>query len=33
MGMMLLLIISGYLLRKKGLITNAGKKCLTDIIL
>ncbi|MCC8127179.1 MAG: AEC family transporter [Clostridiales bacterium] len=33
MGMMLLLIISGFLMREKGIITDAGKKCLTDIIL
>ena len=33
MGMMFLLILSGFLLRKKNIITAAGKKCLTDIIL
>lgn len=33
MGMMLLLMLSGFFLRKKELITAAGKKCLTDVIL
>lgn len=33
MGMMALLMISGFFLRKKNIITNEGKKCLTDLIL
>jgi hypothetical protein len=33
MGMMALLVVSGFVLRKSGIITKEGKKCLTDIIL
>ena len=33
MGMMFLLIMTGFLLRKLGIITDAGKKCITDILL
>lgn len=33
MGMMFLLIMAGFLLRKLGIITDAGKKCITDILL
>lgn len=33
MGMMFLLIMTGYLLRKFGFITDAGKKCITDVLL
>ena len=33
MGMMLLLVLAGFLLRKAQIITAAGKKCLTDILL
>lgn len=33
MGMMFLLIMAGFLLRKLGYITDAGKKCITDILL
>lgn len=33
MGMMFFLILTGYLLRRYGVITDAGKKCLTDILL
>ena len=33
MGMMCLLVITGFLMRKQEIITAAGKKCLTDIIL
>jgi hypothetical protein len=33
MGMMFLLIMAGFLLRRFGFITDAGKKCLTDILL
>lgn len=33
MGMMFLLIMTGFMLRKFGLITDAGKKCITDVLL
>lgn len=33
MGMMFLLIMTGFLLRRFGLITDAGKKCITDVLL
>lgn len=33
MGMMFLLIMTGFLLRKFGYITDAGKKCITDVLL
>ncbi len=33
MGMMLLLMLTGALLRKREIITKEGKKCLTDLIL
>lgn len=33
MGMMFFLILTGYLLRKFGIITDAGKKCITDVLL
>ena len=33
MGMMFLLIMTGFLLRKFGFITDAGKKCITDVLL
>ena len=33
MGMMFLLIMVGFILRKAGIITDAGKKCLTDVLL
>ncbi len=33
MGMMFLLIMMGFMLRKFGLITDAGKKCITDVLL
>lgn len=33
MGMMFLLIMTGFLLRKFGVITDAGKKCITDVLL
>lgn len=33
MGMMFILFGIGLLLRKKGMITDAGKKCLTDVIM
>ena len=33
MGMMFLLIMTGFLLRKFGFITDAGKKSITDILL
>ncbi len=33
MGMMFLLILTGYLLRRFGCITDAGKKCITDVLL
>ena len=33
MGMMVLLMGAGFLMRKTGIITPEGKKCLTDIIL
>lgn len=33
MGMMFLLIMTGFMLRKFGVITDAGKKCITDVLL
>ena len=33
MGMMFLLIMTGFMLRKFGLITDVGKKCITDVLL
>lgn len=33
MVMMFLLIMTGFMLRKFGLITDAGKKCITDVLL
>ena len=33
MGMMFLLIMTGFMLRKFGLMTDAGKKCITDVLL
>lgn len=33
MGMMFLLIMTGFMLRKFGLITDGGKKCITDVLL
>lgn len=33
MGMMFFIIMSGFLLRKFGFITDAGKKCITDVLL
>ena len=33
MGMMFLLISFGAILRKRGIVTDSGKKCITDLIL
>ena len=33
MGEMLLLMLTGWLVRRIGIVTKEGKKCLTDLIL